>query len=158
MTFKELKPNYAVFILHKNDVRYAQGKVVSVSNPRFQNGMGMSFGQTNQQVVDVTIDENGEQLTYTIPETLDVTYANGLVLATSKEKIQYEVEMMKNRAEELIANVDKNKQIVTNCEKILADINPALKDKQKTEERFTALEENMGKMSALIEQLVKKLE
>lgn len=146
MTFKELKPNYAVHILHKDDIRYSQGKVVSVSDPRFQSPItpALNFNQTSTQVVDVTIDEDGEQRTYTIPETLDITYANNLVLSTSREKIQYEVETIMHRAEDDIASVDAKKQIVSRCADILSVIDPTLKEKQQTEARFTSIEKNMG--------------
>lgn len=159
MTFKDLKTGYAVYMLHKDDVRYCQGKVVSVSNPRFQpsGNAGMTFSQTSQQVVDVTIEEDGEQKTYTIPETLDVTYANGLVLSTSRERMQIEVENMKSRAEDILGSVERNKAIVERCTKILTDLNPALKDKQKTEERFNALETKIGSLTDMIEKLVNKI-
>lgn len=158
MTFKELKAGHVVHVLHKDKVRYGQGKVVSVSQPRYQaqNGGLMGYNQTSPQVVDVTIEEGGEQKTYTIPETLEVTYASGIVIATSRENILTEVDSIMARAEEQIANIDKNREIVARCEKVKSEIDPAIREKQKTEERFNALESKIGSLASMIEKLVNK--
>lgn len=160
MTFKDLKKGNAVYILHRNEVIFAIGKVVEVSPPHYQTPAlnGITFNQPNLQVVDVTIEEGNKQTLYTIPDSLETTYAGDIVISVSRDKIQQEVDSIKMRAEEQIANLDKNKEIVARCEKVQSEIDPAIKEKQKTEERFNAIEANQMKITQMIEQLVKKLE
>lgn len=106
----------------------------------------------------MTIEEGDKQTLYTIPDSLETTYAGDIVISVNRDKIQLEVDSIKIRAEEQIANLDKNKEIVARCEKVQSEIDPAIKEKQKTEERFNAIEANQMKITQMIEQLVKKLE
>ena len=91
MFFKDIKPNYPVYIFDKQTLEYIQGKVTSVSLPRMQqmsNGNNimpsinspLNGGVSNNamMVVDVTIDAGGRSATYSIPENLSVTYAGNL--------------------------------------------------------------------------------
>jgi len=166
MLFKELKPNFTTYHLHRggDKVSVNQGKVTNVSQPRIptpQNPalpMPGTFAQTATLVVDVTIDENGETKTYTIPETLDVTYAgNDHVIATTREKILSEVEAMKNRADEVINSLHHNEAISDACEEILENWNPAIREKRQTEERMVSMETRIDKVTMMMETLLKKL-
>ena len=104
MLFKDMKPGYPVYLLDKKDgIKAIQGKVVKVSDPYFppvQPGQ-MPTMNTTQRVVDVTLEAEGVTNTYSIPETLTVTYAaNSLVLSTNREGILRDVESIKTRDEE----------------------------------------------------------
>lgn len=151
MLFKDLKINYPVYALRKdNDVMKAiQGKVVSVSAPHVEN---IRPGQmsTSQLVVDVTIDLDGERNTYSIPEMLSVTYAgNSLVLSVDRDGILREIEAMKAQSEEALRSVDKHKKILDDCTSILSDWNPAFKDKKEADERFNKIEESVSNLTEM---------
>ena len=109
MLFKDIKQNYPVYILDKQDLSVIQGKATSVSFPRMD--MNPKIGKT-EMVVDVTIEVNGKTGTYTIPENLSVTYAGNLVLSTDKQGLSGEIEAMKNNAEQILASVDRQKEIL----------------------------------------------
>lgn len=75
MLFKDIKQNYPVYILNKQDLSLIQGKAVQVPFPRIE--MNQKTGKT-EMVIDITIEANGKTATYIIPENLSVTYAGDL--------------------------------------------------------------------------------
>jgi len=160
MTFKDVKAGYLVYLLHRkdNEIKVTTGKVTAVSLPRIQVPQQFVPAQTQQLVVDVTIDDEGITKSYTIPETHTTTYAgNDLVLSTTKDGILREVEAMKASAEEVLASVDKNKAVVSSCDKILTEWNPVFKEKKETEERFGKIENALSDMSNILKAISDKV-
>ena len=159
MTFRDLKPGYPVYLLHKTDgVRLTTGKVTAVSTPRFPQPTTNNIMQTMQMVVDVTIEADGQSRTYTTPDTLAITYAgDALAIATEREPMIKEIEAMKSRAEDELAKTDKRRAIVAQCETILTEWNPAFKEKRDTEERFSKIETSMTDLKSMLSGLIKEL-
>lgn len=161
MQFKDIKQNYPVYILNKQDMSVTQGKVTAVSFSRME--MDQKTGKS-QMVIDVTIEANGSTATYTIPDNLSVTYANLLVLSTDKQGLSNEIEAMKTLAEQIIASVPQQKEIVAKATELLAELNPIYKEKAETEKRFGAIEGtisdmkgSMDEMKAMMTEFIKKL-
>lgn len=111
MAFKDVKQNYSIYILNKQDISITDGKVISVGFPHMDLNNKPTIGQS-QMVIDVTIESNGKTATYTIPENLSVTYAGDIVLSTDKQGLIAEVESMKNTAEKILESVPKQKEVV----------------------------------------------
>lgn len=162
MLFKDIKQNYPVYILNKQDLSLTQGKAVQVPFPRIE--MNQKTGKT-EMVIDVTIEANGKTATYVIPENLSVTYAGNLILSTDKMGLASEIEAMKNTAEQVLASVDHHKEVLKKASSLLAELNPVYKEKQETEQRFgkieksiNGMEELMKKQQSLIENFIKKFE
>lgn len=147
MTFKELKQGYPVYILDKEKLTVKQGKVVNASFPRIDN---QPSGR--QMVVDVTIDANGKNAVYTMPEDSAVVYANNLVLSTDQHCLTVEVEKMKADAERILSTVDMQKEIVEVADDLLAQLNPSFREKRETEQRFEKIESRLDKLITLMEQ------
>ena len=123
MIFKDIKQNYPVYILDKQEVTLTQGKVTSVSFPHIDTNMPSYNSVSNpQMVVDVTIEANGKAATYTIPESLSITYAGNLILSTDKQSLINEVEALKNGAEQVLASVEHNKTIVEKASALLSEM------------------------------------
>lgn len=147
MTFKDLRPNYPVYILDKDNMVFISGKVTANSFPRLNNGMN---GKT-EMVVDVTIEAANASATYTIPENSTITYTKNLVLATDRSLLINEVESMKNQAEEILASVDKHKMVLEKSKDLLVQLNPIYKEKQETDQRFSKIEDSLYDMRLVIE-------
>ena len=156
MLFKELKQGYPVYILCKGErMRVTTGKAVNISlpyAPAMKGGQPPEYNpMTMQMVVDVTVEADGVTKTYSIPETLSVTYADGIVLATSKDGIIHDVEAMKGQSVEVVNSIDKHKKIIEDCDRILEEWNPQLAETRKQDQRISGLEEKVegiGKMLA----------
>lgn len=148
MTFKDLKPNYPVYILDKDNMVFISGKVTANSFPRLNNGM---INGKTEMVVDVTIEAANASATYTIPENSTITYTKNLVLATDKSLLINEVESMKTQAEEILASVDKHRMVLEKSKDLLVQLNPIYKEKQETDQRFSNIETSIQEMKGVIE-------
>lgn len=152
MLFKDVKQNYPVYVLDKQELTISQGKVQSVGFPR----MDMIHSSTSSLVVDITIEVNNKTATYTIPENLSITYAGNIVLSTDKEGLTHEIEAMRNSAEQVINSVDKQKEILEKSTKLLSELNPAYKEKQEADMRFSSLESQIGEIKEMFANFVKQ--
>ena len=67
MLFKDIKSGYPVYFLNRETITAYQGKVVSVTVPRYD--MQVVNKANAPLVVDITIEASGQTKTYTISET-----------------------------------------------------------------------------------------
>lgn len=155
MLFKEIKQNYPVYILDKQEFQIIQGKATAVSFPRVE--MNQKTGRT-EMVVDVTVEANGKTATYSIPENLSVTFAGNLVLSTDKQGLTGEVEAMVANADQILASVQQAQKIKDTATAILADLNPVYKEKQETEKRFGKIEGSISDMKDMMQKQQKMME
>lgn len=162
MIFRDIKQNYPIHILDKQEFCIISGKATAVSFPRMD--MNQKTGKT-EMVVDVTVEANGKTATYTIPEGLSVTYAGNFVLSTDKQGLANEVEALRANAEQILSSVPRAQKIIDTAPAILAELNPAYKEKQETEQRFgkieksiSSMEELMKKQQEMISGFIKKFE
>lgn len=149
LSFKDIKQNYPVYILDKQEFCVIPGKATAVSFPRVE--MNQKTGKA-EMVVDVTIEANGKIATYTIPENHSVTFAGNIVLATDKQGLISEVEAMVTSADQILASVPHAQKIKDQAPVILADLNPVYKEKQETEQRFGKIEKSISDMADMMKQ------
>ncbi len=151
MVFRDLKQGYPVHILDRKEVTVRQGKAMSVGFPRIDTNP--ATGRAGM-VVDVTVDDgSGKTASYIIPDSLSVTYAGGLVLATGRDELIGEVEAMKSAAERVLESIDRQREIVEKSELLLAELNPAFKEKQESDRRFSDIEEAVAGVKGTVTEL-----
>lgn len=155
MTFKDIQKNHPVFILDKSTVELRQGKVVEAA-PHMNTGLATISG-SGQPMRDVTIEMDGKQTVYTIPEHLSITFAGDIVLSTDKQGLSAEVERMKTEADTVLSSIERMKTVKQKSEELLADLNPAVKEKQETEKRFKSIEGDISGIRGMVKQLLDKL-
>lgn len=157
MQFKDLKPGYPVYVFIKGDeLKAVTGKIVNVSQsyfPQSQPGQIASM-QIAQRVVDVTVEAEGKTSTYSIPETLSVTYANNIVLSTDRDGILRDVEAMKGQSQEIVNSYDKHQAIIENCDKILEEWNPAFAEKKEQDKRILGLEKEVSGLTKMLSDFI----
>lgn len=153
MIFKDIKQNYPVYILDKQELTISQGKVLSVGFPR-TDLLQRPTTIPAQTVIDVTIENGDKQATYTIPENLSITYAGNIVLSTDKDNLVREIEALKNQAEQILASVDKQKQILEKANTLLADLNPVYKEKKETDLRISKIESSISEMKDMFSKFI----
>lgn len=147
LLFKDIKQNYPIYILNKQEMSMIQGKATAVSFPRVE--INQKTGKT-EMVVDVTVEADGKVATYAIPENLSITYAGNIVLATEKTGLASEVEAVVNSAEQIISSVPWANKIKERAPGLLAELNPVYKEKQEIEKRFGKIEDSIGRMEELM--------
>lgn len=154
MLFKDIKQNYPVYILDKQNIKFTQGKTISVSFPRMENTNPMAMGKS---VLDIVIEADGKNATYAIPENVGIVYAGDIVLSTDREGIAREIEAMKTSAEQALASVDRQKAIVEKSTKLLAELNPAFREKQEYEQRLSKMENSIGELKEMLSGFMNKV-
>lgn len=149
MTFKELKQGYPIYVLDKDKLEVKNAKVQNAAFPRVDTMNGQ-----RQMVVDVTVECDGKTATYTMPEDSCVVYANNLVISTHQQGLIAEVEKMKDEAEQILASVERQEKIVNTADDLLAQLNPTLKEKRETEQRFQQIEGRMNGVDSKLDRLL----
>ena len=157
LQFKDIKQNYPVYMFDKQELTYVQGKVTSVTFPRFDmNASKMSTpGQMpipgqSQMVVDVTIEANDKTATYVIPENLSLTGSGNLIISTEKEILMKEIEAIKTSSEQALSSMDYHKKVIEKTTALLSELNPVYKKEKETEERFNKIEDSVSRMEKMM--------
>lgn len=155
MEFKNIQRNHPVYLLNKQTLEVSQGKVAD-NQPHINTGIATISG-SGQLMRDIAIEVDGKQTIYTIPEHLSVTFAGDIVLATEKTDLIPEVGKVVNEADEIIKAYEPSKQRKAKGEELLAELNPAVKEKQETEKRFKSIEGDISGIKGMVKQLLDKL-
>lgn len=150
-----LRPGVPVFVLYKNEPRFATGKVSQVSNqyppqynfqqPLNPNGLGM--------MVDLSIDIDGKTETYTripINSTIAEFPDKGVIISETRDGIINEINVIRNASQTAIDQVDAHRKIIASCDQLLVDLNPQLKHEQEQAGKIARLEERIAGMSEQI--------
>lgn len=141
MTFKDIRPNHLVFLFDKNKLEVKTCKVKEaqphVATPHL--GIMAPGGST----VDLTLEVDGADTSYVIPDNLSVTFAPGIVLSTDRQGLIPEVEKLRNESQQVIDSLPHHKQVIERTPDILAQLNPQFREQQQTEQRFEKLESMM---------------
>lgn len=155
--FQSLRPNNQLYILRKEKPSLEIGSVISVSIPVPKYQMQPAFGQPQEMVVDIVAKVNNQDITYQkIPATLDIADfgSGGIVLSDNREAMNAEILSLKKKSADIIDSVDYHKEVISNCEAILSDLNPEFAEKQEQKKELDALKLQMQEMSKNINSLM----
>jgi hypothetical protein len=155
--FQSLRPNNQVFILHKDRAILETGSVVSVSTPMPKYPVQPMFGQPQEMVVDIVVKVNNQDITYQkIPANLDIADFNNsnIVLSDNREAMNSEISSLKQKSIAIINSIDFHKEMISNCDKILSELNPEFAEKQQQQLEINSLKTQMGEMAKSITELM----
>lgn len=157
--FQNLRGGSPFYILYKNEPKLSVGEVQSVSTPlpQFSTSYQNGILTPPKSVVDVKVTVEGKEVELQkLPA--DVVIADfgnaGMVVSESREAIQSEIEAFKNNSVRALGEVDHHKAVVSECDKMLAVLNPQL---AKEAEQAQEIEYLKGEMSDIKEMLSKVL-
>lgn len=162
--FQSLRQNSQIFIFHKDIPSLEIGYVNQVSLPKPKYAVPqMLVGQQQEMVVDLVVKVNGALINYnSLPATLDIadSFTNGdnIVIADSKEAINSEISAYKQKNQDLLNNTETYQKIVTDCDKILQDLNPEYAQKQQQQTEINVLKDQMSDMSKNLATLTSMIE
>lgn len=158
--FQSLRPNNQIYILHKDKPSLETGTVLSVSVPTPKYPMQPMFGQPQEMVVDIVVKVNNQDITYQkIPANLDVADFgnNSVVLTDNREAMNSELMCLKQRSVDVINSIDYHKNLVAECDVLLANLNPDLAEKREQKERIDSLESQLALLMDMNKQLMARL-
>ena len=145
-----LRPGTPVYVLYKNEPRFATAKVVSISNqyPQFNYQQPLNPGQN--VAVDIAIEVNGKTETYQrIP--LNSTIAEfpdkGVLISETREGIINEVNAIRGTSQAALEQVEAHKRVIASCDQLLFDLNPQLRKDQEQAEEIANLKTQLAGMS-----------
>lgn len=164
--FQSVRPNSPIYVFHKGDnVRLETGYVVNQPIPKPKYQMPHNFGQTQEMIVDLVVKLNDMTVNYSaLPAQLDIadSYSNGenIVISDSRDAMNAEIISLKQKSIDIINSVDYHKSLINQYDKLLADFNPEMAEKQAQQQEIAQLRNQMDEMSKnmalLIEQLKQK--
>lgn len=150
MTFRDLKSGYPVYLLDRTALKYEQGKVMAISSPHAD----VQPGNYGKMLVDITIQADGKQNTYSVSDTEQTAYAGTLLITCNKECVVNEVRAINSQAEESLAKVGEMQQKVASCKALLEELDTTFKDKQETEKRFRKIDERFSGMEDKMDKIL----
>ena len=144
-----------MYVLYKNEPRFAVGKVAQVSNQyppqfNFQKPLNPS---TMGLMVDLSIEVDGKTETYPripINSTIAEFPDKGVILSETRDGIVNEINVIRNASQMAIEQVDLHKRVIAACDQLLLDLNPQLKHEQEQAGKIARLEEQLAGMSEQI--------
>lgn len=160
--FSNLRTNSQVYILHKDSTPYVEvGQVVSVSQPVPKFPV-TNFMAPQELVVDIVVKINDNNVTLQkLPANLDVAdqgTANGaIVITTSREAMNSEVDSLRQKSLGIINSVDYHKKIVQDCEILLQRLNPEFAEQRQQKQEIDVLKSQMSEMMSGMRELMARL-
>lgn len=160
--FSNLRTNSQVYILHKDSTPYIEvGQVVSVSQPVPKFPV-TNFMAPQELVVDIVVKINDNNVTLQkLPANLDVAdqgTANGaIVITTSREAMNSEVDSLRQKSLGIINSVDYHKKIVQDCEILLQRLNPEFAEQRQQKQEIDVLKSQMSEMMSGMRELMARL-
>lgn len=150
--FSALTQGSSIYLLDKTSVpEFKIGEIVGVSLPKY----GLNTVDLKVKIDDVVQEFNN------LPSINSIsTYNNGkIIISETKQGIQNEVESILQNRKNILDNIEKYKQEVTECESILKQVNPQFAKDKEREERLSNLEDRFGNVESKLDkifELVKK--
>lgn len=152
--FSDLKKGFQVHTLDTNEApKYAIGKVVAVSEPRYMPPSPGNYAPMQGRVVDLTVEVDGETKTYTVPESQNVAKAMGITLSTGIEAVMNELNAIKRNSQEILDSVGFNKKKIEVCDQIMEDINPAFKQTREQDKKIAGIESQVRELTGSFDEL-----
>ena len=149
-----LRQNTPVYVLYKNEPRFAVGKVAQVSNqypPQFN--LQQALNPTQGMMVDLLVEVDGKTENFPrIPISSSIAEFpdKGIILSETREGLVNEIGAIRNASQMAIEQVDLHKRIIASCDQLLLDLNPQLKHEQEQAGKIARLEEQIAGMSEQI--------
>ena len=150
--FSALTQGSSIYILDKTSIpEFKIGEIVGVSLPKY----GLNTVDLKVKIDDIVQEFNN------LPSINSIsTYNNGkIIISETKQGIQNEVESILQNRKNILDNIEKYKQEITECESILKQVNPQFAKDKEREERLSNLEDRFGNVESKLDkifELVKK--
>ena len=161
--FQSLRPNNQIYILHKDKPILDVGTVISVSLPSPKYPVPPMYGQPQEMIVDIVAKVNNQDVTYQkIPANLEVADFgnNTIVITDNREAMNLEVVSLKQKSQDIVDSIDYHKNLISEYDKLLTNLNPEFAEKKAQQSRIISLEsqvEEMTKSMASLMEMNKQL-
>ena len=147
--FQNLRENSQLFILHKDGNPYLEyGTVASVTAPKPKYPVSpapMGTFPQMEMVVDIMVNIGGQVIPLKdLKANADIDDNGTVVVSCSKDAINSEVSMMRQKSMDILSSTDYHKNVMACCDKMLNDLNPEIAAKRKQDEEIRSMKEQMN--------------
>lgn len=151
--FQNLRINQRFYILTKGAIPTLEiGTVSNVTAPQLK-FPAMPLNQS-EYIVDVNVMVGNESRQFQkLPTNKEIADFGNMIVSSSKDSINNEILILKQKSEDHIARVEEESNKVKIYESILKELNPEYAEKQKYEEELSNLKEQMNLMVQLVKEL-----
>lgn len=160
--FSNLRQNSQIYILHRDSTPYVEvGQVVSVSQPQPRYQVN-NFMAPQELVVDIVVNINGNNVTLQkLPANLDIadqgTAEAGVVITTSREAMNSEVDSLRQKSLSILNSVDYHQKRIQDCEILLQRLNPEFAEQKQQKQEIDTLKLQMSEMMNGMKELMAQL-
>lgn len=158
--FSSLRVNSQLYVLHKDTLTVDIGNVVSVSAPTPKFPV-TNFMNPQEYIVDIVVAIKDNNITFSkLPANLDIAdqgAAGNIIIATSKEAINSEIQGLKQKSQSILNSLEYHKQVIDKCDKLLQDLNPEFAEQRQQKEEIDTLKTQMSEMMGSIKELMTQL-
>ena len=159
--FSGIRQGNLFYILEKGeDLNLKIGQVISVSNPQPKYNQ---FNTTNafsqpEMVVDVKVKVGEESLDFKqLNANMNIANSGNVVVSDSKEAMSAEVESLLRNSKQIVESVPYHERVISSCDVMLRELNPAFAKEKEQEEKIGALELRMGHIDGKLEKVLELL-
>lgn len=149
-----LRPGTPVYVLYKNEPRFAVAKVSQVSNQYPNIGYQQQpLVPGNNFAVNIAIEVDGKIENYErIPLNSSIAEFpdRGVLISETRDGIINEVNAIKSASVTALQQVETHKNVIASCDKLLFDLNPQLRKEQEQAAEIATLKEQLSGMSEQI--------
>lgn len=151
--FSNLSQGSPIFVLDSsNGLRYMAGQIESITAPRPKYPTytaGVSYGMNMETVVDIVARVDGSKQEFkNIPSMASVANfeQNKVFISDSKEGMISQVDALLQNSQKVLDSVETHKKIITDCDKVLKQLNPNFAKEADRDNAISALTDRVNKM------------
>ena len=145
-----LRAGTPVYILYKNEPRFAVGKVSQVSNQYPNLGYQQPLIPGNNLAVNISVEVDGKLESYErIPLNSSIAEfpEKGVIISETRDGIVNEVNAIRSASVTALQQVEMHKNVIASCDKLLFELNPQLKKDQEQAKEIATLKDQIAGMS-----------
>lgn len=163
MKFNEYKQGFQIYAITStaDGIKVEQRNISNVSAPYFPQMQNIAdFKQIGQnKVVDITIEASGGgSKVYSFPENSSVASAPDGVVFSDREGAIRELTAIKAQSENALKDVEKHKNNIETCTRLLAELDPVAKKDAEVDARFNKIESSMSEMKQMLSNFLNKID
>ena len=157
--FANLSQNSILYILEvKDKPKLSTGTVNTVSLP-LPRPQYATFGQMMETVVDITATVDGEKREFKrVPSNTSIANfgPESFILADSKEAMNSHISTALQNSKNIVESVNKHKQLITDYEELLEELNPNLKADREKDRAIQTLQDQVSELKQMLIMMTNK--
>lgn len=158
--FQNLRKGQNIYVLYKNDPRIEIGEVDSVGlpTPQFAPTQYQQYQSPVQKnCIDVKVKLNNQIIDLQkLPAEGSIADfgSNGMVVSTSKDAILQEIELMRTNSQKILDSVDRHKQNVEQCTRLIEELNPHLRQEAELRKQIETLTSELSSVKSQLSEVL----